>query len=79
MLFHEKEFLYQIPRSKCEVVTEAWIDGQAVCIAGGIYGQHFPDVIAEIQQNNSSLALCALSCDAAFNLNTLQTHATQKC
>jgi hypothetical protein len=74
LCFHEQEFLYHVPRSKCGVILEAWIDGDVVRIRGGIYGQHFPDVIAEIEKNNDSLALCPLTYDAVFNWNTLSTH-----
>jgi hypothetical protein len=72
--FHEKEFLHYMPRSKCGVITEAWIDGDAVRIRGGIFGQHFPDVIAGNGKNNSSLALCLLTYDTAFNWDTVRTH-----
>ena len=71
LCFQEGSYQNHPPRSKCGVITEAWIEGDQLRIRGGIYALDFPDVSAELQKNYRHLALCPLMRDLEIDPKTL--------
>src|SRR5260370_34086391 len=57
-------------RSKCGLITEAWIAKNELWIRGGIYGLDYPDVVSEIEENGQ-LGLCPAMRDMVVDPNTL--------
>jgi hypothetical protein len=71
LCFQEGSYQNHAPRSKCGVITEAWIEGNQLLIRGGIYGLDFPDVILEMQSNERLLALCPMVRDTIVDADSL--------
>jgi len=71
LCFQEGSYQNHAPRSKCGLITEAWIEGDELRIRGGIYALDFPDVIAELEKNHRHLALCPMMRDLEIDPKTL--------
>jgi len=71
LCFQEGSYQNHAPRSKCGLITEAWVEGDELRIRGFIYGLDFPDVVAELQKNYRHLALCPMMRDLEIDPKTL--------